>query len=213
MCRIAAPHRRCKTWCPGASIRSSTISRRIIPLMQQGQVRALAVTSAKRTPAAPDLPTLAEAAPARFRCLRMVRAVRAGQDPARDRAEDACRHRCRAGRSRDQGAAGTARTVGGRLDTRGAWTISQIGNGQVGTGHQGGRHQPSANESQRPATNRRTQSREKHRESSPHAARSQPADLDSAGAATRQKSGYSRPKPPKKRIASLVPAVRESHRA
>jgi tripartite-type tricarboxylate transporter receptor subunit TctC len=34
----------------------------IIPLMQQGQLRALAVTSAKRTPAAPDLPTLAEAA-------------------------------------------------------------------------------------------------------------------------------------------------------
>jgi tripartite-type tricarboxylate transporter receptor subunit TctC len=32
----------------------------IIPLMQQGQLRALAVTSAKRTPAAPDLPTLAE---------------------------------------------------------------------------------------------------------------------------------------------------------
>jgi tripartite-type tricarboxylate transporter receptor subunit TctC len=30
--------------------------------MQQGQLRALAVTSAKRTPAAPDLPTLAEAA-------------------------------------------------------------------------------------------------------------------------------------------------------
>ena len=28
--------------------------------MQQGQLRALAVTSAKRTPAAPDLPTLAE---------------------------------------------------------------------------------------------------------------------------------------------------------
>jgi len=34
----------------------------IIPLMQQGQLRALAVTSAKRTPAAPDLPTLSEAA-------------------------------------------------------------------------------------------------------------------------------------------------------
>ena len=30
--------------------------------MQQGQLRALAVTSAKRTPAAPDLPTLAETA-------------------------------------------------------------------------------------------------------------------------------------------------------
>ncbi len=34
----------------------------VLPLMQQGQLRALAITSAKRTPAAPDLPTLAEAA-------------------------------------------------------------------------------------------------------------------------------------------------------
>ncbi len=32
----------------------------LLPLMQQGQLRALAVTSAKRSPAAPDLPTLAE---------------------------------------------------------------------------------------------------------------------------------------------------------
>ena len=32
----------------------------VIPLMQQGQVRALALTSAKRAPAAPDLPTMAE---------------------------------------------------------------------------------------------------------------------------------------------------------
>jgi tripartite-type tricarboxylate transporter receptor subunit TctC len=32
----------------------------IVPLMQQGQVRVLAVTTAKRTPAAPDVPTLAE---------------------------------------------------------------------------------------------------------------------------------------------------------
>ena len=32
----------------------------VLPLMQQGQLRILAVTSAKRTPAAPDLPTLSE---------------------------------------------------------------------------------------------------------------------------------------------------------
>ena len=32
----------------------------IVPLMQQGQVRALALTSAKRAPAVPDLPTVAE---------------------------------------------------------------------------------------------------------------------------------------------------------
>src|SRR5262249_34306145 len=33
----------------------------LLSLMQQGQLRALAVTTAKRTPAAPELPTLAEA--------------------------------------------------------------------------------------------------------------------------------------------------------
>jgi tripartite-type tricarboxylate transporter receptor subunit TctC len=33
----------------------------IVPLMQQGQVRVLAITTAKRTPAAPEVPTLAEA--------------------------------------------------------------------------------------------------------------------------------------------------------
>jgi tripartite-type tricarboxylate transporter receptor subunit TctC len=38
----------------------------IVPLMQQGQLRALAVTSAQRTPAAPDLPTMAEAALPQF---------------------------------------------------------------------------------------------------------------------------------------------------
>jgi tripartite-type tricarboxylate transporter receptor subunit TctC len=32
----------------------------IVPLMQQGQLRTLAVTTAKRTPAAPDVPTMAE---------------------------------------------------------------------------------------------------------------------------------------------------------
>jgi tripartite-type tricarboxylate transporter receptor subunit TctC len=32
----------------------------VVPLMQQGQLRVLAITTAKRTPAAPELPTLAE---------------------------------------------------------------------------------------------------------------------------------------------------------
>jgi tripartite-type tricarboxylate transporter receptor subunit TctC len=32
----------------------------VVPLMQQGQVRALALTSAKRAPAVPDLPTVGE---------------------------------------------------------------------------------------------------------------------------------------------------------
>lgn len=38
----------------------------IVPLMQQGQLRVLAVTTARRTPAAPDVPTLAESGLAGF---------------------------------------------------------------------------------------------------------------------------------------------------
>jgi hypothetical protein len=58
--------------------------------------------------------------PARLRRVGMVRPVRAGQDPARDRAENVCRHRHRAGRAHDKAAAGRPRPVRGRLDARGA---------------------------------------------------------------------------------------------
>ena len=44
-----------------ASPCSSAPSRRSIPLVREGKVRALAVTSAKRFPAAPELPTMIEA--------------------------------------------------------------------------------------------------------------------------------------------------------
>ena len=35
----------------------------MLPLIQQGKLRALAVTTAKRSPAAPDVPTVAETVP------------------------------------------------------------------------------------------------------------------------------------------------------
>ncbi len=53
MCPIAAPP-------PGRVDSFFNNVAPVIPLMQQNQVRALALTSAKRAPATPDLPTMAE---------------------------------------------------------------------------------------------------------------------------------------------------------
>ena len=92
----------------------------MLSLMQQGQLRVLAVTTGKRTPAAPDVPTLAEAGVPGF---------------------DARRHRGRAGRACDQAAAGRPRPFRGWLHAGRTRKISQSGNGQVGTSDQGSRHQ------------------------------------------------------------------------
>ena len=61
MCPIAAP-RRAPRSDPRTRRLLFNIIAPVLPLMQQGQLRGLAVTTAQRTPAAPDLPTLAEAA-------------------------------------------------------------------------------------------------------------------------------------------------------
>jgi tripartite-type tricarboxylate transporter receptor subunit TctC len=53
-------------------------------LIEAGQLRALAVTSAERSPAFPDLPTVAEAGVQSYAHRELVRPVRTGQDPARD---------------------------------------------------------------------------------------------------------------------------------
>ena len=57
----------------------------VVPLMQQGQVRALALTSAKRAPAVPGLADSWGIGAARFRCVGVVRVLRARQDAAGDR--------------------------------------------------------------------------------------------------------------------------------
>ena len=77
----------------------------VLPLIQGGKLRGLAVTTAKRTPAAPQLPPIAEAGVPGFDVSSWYAILRAGQDPAGDRAQDARRHGRRARRSRDQGAA------------------------------------------------------------------------------------------------------------
>ena len=52
--------------------------------VKAGKLKALAVTTAQRSPLVPELPTMAEAGLPGFRHLDVVRAVRAGRDPGGD---------------------------------------------------------------------------------------------------------------------------------
>ena len=57
-----------------------------LPMIQQGKLRGIAVTTAKRSPAAPDIPTVAETVPG-FESASWQMLLRAGRDAARgDRA-------------------------------------------------------------------------------------------------------------------------------
>ena len=64
-----------------------------LPLIRSGQIRGIAVASAKRAAVLPDLPTIAEVRIARLRHVLVDRAVRPGADAGRDRAQDSRRHR------------------------------------------------------------------------------------------------------------------------
>ena len=92
----------------------------LLSLMQQGQLAGDRRDHHQAIAGGAAGADLRGVGPARLRRVGMVRPVRAGQDPARDRAENACRHRHRAGRAHDQAAAGRPRPVRGRLDARGA---------------------------------------------------------------------------------------------
>src|SRR5215472_57714 len=60
MCRTGAPARRSPIRRPGRR-RSSSAAATALPHVQSGKLKALAVTTANRIPALPDVPTVAEA--------------------------------------------------------------------------------------------------------------------------------------------------------
>ena len=63
----------------------------ILPHIKSGRLKAIAVTSAKRSPAIARSADVRRSRPAGGRVLRMVRPVRAGQDAEGTRCEDQCR--------------------------------------------------------------------------------------------------------------------------
>ncbi len=90
----------------------------LLPLMQQGQLRALAVTTGKRSPAAPDVPTLAEAGLPGFDVAGWYAFFVPAKTPPEIVRKMHADTAARAGRTGDQGTAGAARSVRGRLDAR-----------------------------------------------------------------------------------------------
>ena len=74
----------------------------VLPLIAGGKLRGLAVTSAKRTPLAPEFPPIAEEGVPGFDVTSWYAILRAGEDAARDHAQDERRRRRGDPRSRDQ---------------------------------------------------------------------------------------------------------------
>ena len=74
----------------------------VLPLIAGDKLRGLAVTSAKRTPLAPQFPPIAEEGVPGFDVTSWYGILRAGEDPAGDRAQDERRRRRGDPRSRHQ---------------------------------------------------------------------------------------------------------------
>ena len=90
-----------------------------------GQLRGLAVTSAKRFPTAHGISERGGGRRAGLRCAGVVRVLRAGQDAARDRAQAPRRHGRGAARAGDHQRTGKDRRRRRRLDARRACQASR----------------------------------------------------------------------------------------
>ena len=112
-----------------------------VPLMRQGQIRGIAVTSAKRAAAMPDLPTAAELGLPGFDVSGWYAFVVPARTPQRDRHENPSGHRRGAGRSGSPRQARGSRAVRGRQHAGRVQRHAESRTRQVGTGDQGGRHQ------------------------------------------------------------------------
>ena len=71
-----------------------------LPLVREGKLRAIAVTSLRRCPAAPELPTIAESRLSGIRSDGRERVARAGQNTGGARSQAASRNRQGAGTAR-----------------------------------------------------------------------------------------------------------------
>jgi hypothetical protein len=113
-----------------------------LPQVKAGKVRALGVTATKRSPLAPDIPTIDEAGVKGLRDGLLVRGVRAGEDAARGGEAPAGAPR---GRDEEREREGLLRKHGHgarHLHARGAWQVPDGRVGEVGPHHQGGEHHP-----------------------------------------------------------------------
>ena len=112
----------------------------VMPLAKQGRLRALAVSSAKRSEAFPELPTIAEFGRSRLRSRSMVRHHRPGRDRSRDRQGAQRRDQQGAGVGRREGAPGKGRRRRGDRAARGAGPAHRGGDRALAAGGEGGEH-------------------------------------------------------------------------
>ena len=116
---------------------SSTSMPPAVPQVKAGKLRPIAVTSAQRSPALPDVPDGERAGLQQFRRSHLVRVLRAGGHGARSRQPDERRDQPRARGARREGAAGAARA---RVPPQYAGRICRVPQGrsrEVGAGGEG----------------------------------------------------------------------------
>ena len=107
-----------------------------LPMAKEGKIRALAQTTATRSPAAPDVPTVAETR-ARLRGHHLVRGVRAGRHAARGGDAHQRRDAARLQAARRGGQAQHAGPGAVDLQPRGTGRLPGQGDRQVGQGGEG----------------------------------------------------------------------------
>ena len=100
--------------------------------MQSGKLRTLAVTTRKRVPRLPDVPTIDESGVPVLRRRHLDRGVRAGRHAEGDRRQDRGRHQAGARRARRQGQARGAQHGGQERRQRGVARRARRRHGKVG---------------------------------------------------------------------------------
>jgi hypothetical protein len=108
-----------------------------LPLARGGQIKALGLTSLKRAPAAPEIPTVEESGMKGFGVRLVVRIVGTEEPPGGYLGQAAGRRRQGAGVARDEGAAEHARLRADRIARRGVRQIYPRRDGEVREDHQG----------------------------------------------------------------------------